>query len=101
MSVNKAEVLDGLSKTKKVVENLVDSLAQLINETEKDLEGLMKRGWSDFSLIHHINRSSLRAIMSKLRFLLLCRCCRPPPFRRLLKTCKSASVKPLILVKVS
>ena len=66
MSVDKEEVLDGLSKTKKVVENLVDSLAQLINETEKDLEGLMKRGWSDFSLIHHINRSSLRAIMSKL-----------------------------------
>ena len=28
MSVDKEEVLDGLSKTKKVVENLVDSLAQ-------------------------------------------------------------------------
>ena len=48
MSVDKEEVLDGL-------EGLVNSLAQLINETETNLEGLMKRGYSDFSLIHHIN----------------------------------------------
>ena len=55
MSVDKKEVLDGLSKTKGAVEGLVDTLAKMINKTEKNLEGLMKRGYSDFSLIHHIN----------------------------------------------
>ena len=55
MSVDKGEVLDGLSKTKMGVKALADSLAQLINKTETNMEGLMKRGYSDFSLIHHIN----------------------------------------------
>ena len=46
LSVDKKDVLAELSKTKRVVEGLADSLAQLINETEKNLESLMNRGFS-------------------------------------------------------